>query len=82
MDGITDSMDMSLSKLQEIMKDRSLVCCKESETTANNLRTQFRDAMFGSLRSASVEGLTLESSKRYRSIVSPLLTTSRHTQVG
>ena len=27
MDGITDSMDMSLSKLQETVKDRSLACC-------------------------------------------------------
>ena len=26
LDGITDSMDMSLSKLQETVKDRSLVC--------------------------------------------------------
>ena len=27
LDGITGSMDMSLSKLQEIVKGRSLVCC-------------------------------------------------------
>ena len=27
LDGITDSMDMSLSKLQETVKDRSLACC-------------------------------------------------------
>ena len=40
LDGITDLMDMSLSKLQEIVKDRegSLVCCtprgcEQSDTT-------------------------------------------------
>ena len=39
MDGITDSMDMSLSKLGEMVKDRiSLACCslwghQESDTT-------------------------------------------------
>ena len=39
LDGITDSMDMSLSKLRETVKDRgSLVCCnpwghKESDIT-------------------------------------------------
>ena len=27
LDGITDSMDMSLSKLREIVRERSLVCC-------------------------------------------------------
>ena len=39
LDGITDSMNMSLSKLQELVLDRgSLACCspwgrKESDTT-------------------------------------------------
>ena len=27
LDGMTNSMDMSLSKLREIVKDESLVCC-------------------------------------------------------
>ena len=38
LDGITDLMDMSLSKLQELVMDGSLVCCnpwgcKELDTT-------------------------------------------------
>ena len=38
LDGINDSVDMSLSKLREMMKDREawlqqLMGCKESETT-------------------------------------------------
>ena len=38
LDGITNSMDLSLSKLQEMVKDGSLECynpwgCKESDTT-------------------------------------------------
>ena len=38
LDGVTDSMDMSLSKLQELVMDRGLACCsswgrKESDTT-------------------------------------------------
>ena len=38
LDGTSDSMDMSLSKLREIITDRSLMCCsswgcKQSEKT-------------------------------------------------
>ena len=38
LDGITDSMDVSLSELQELVMDRGLACCdswgrKESDTT-------------------------------------------------
>ena len=38
LDGITDSMDMSLNKLRELVMDRGLACCspwdrKESDTT-------------------------------------------------
>ena len=38
LDGITDSMDMRLSKLQEMVKEETLVCCspwgcKESDMT-------------------------------------------------
>ena len=38
LEGITDSMDMSLGKLQELVMDRGLACCspwgrKESDTT-------------------------------------------------
>ena len=38
LDGITDSMDMSLSELQELVMDRGLACCdswgrRESDTT-------------------------------------------------
>ena len=42
LDGITDSMDMSFSKLQELNGQGGLVCCspwgcKESDTTATEL---------------------------------------------
>ena len=38
LDGISDSLDVSLSKFQEIMNDKGLVCCspwggKELDTT-------------------------------------------------
>ena len=33
LDGITDSMDMSLSNLWEMVKDRKAWCCKESDMT-------------------------------------------------
>ena len=38
LDGITDSMDVSLSELREMVMDRGLACCnlwgrKESDTT-------------------------------------------------
>ena len=50
LDGITDSMDMSLSKLRELVMDRGiLVCCspwgcKESDTTEQVNWTENRDS--------------------------------------
>ena len=44
LDNITDSTDMSLSKLWEIVKDREAWCCKEQDT---NLRLNNNNLCIG-----------------------------------
>ena len=59
LDGITDSMDLSLSKLQEIVRTWSLVCCspwdrKELDTTEWTTKTGMRQAEDSELRDGIV----------------------------
>ena len=55
LDGITDSMDMSLSKLQEMVKDREAWCviccrgCKESDMTEQLNNNDCRETLIQSL---------------------------------
>ena len=70
---------------QEFEQTPGAWCAAKSRTRLSHWTTTCElnsEMLFGSLRSASVGGLILESSECSLSVVSPLLTTSRHTQVG
>ena len=46
--GITDSMDMSLSKLPEIVKDREVLQCMGSQRVRHNLATEQQENFLAS----------------------------------
>ena len=50
MDGVTDSVDLSLCKLQEMVKDREAWCAAESDTTKRvNNNNRFHSDAFGAV---------------------------------
>ena len=40
LDGITDSVDMNLSKFWEIVEDRSLACCMDTKSVHEVTKSQ------------------------------------------
>ena len=65
MDGITDSIDMSLSKLLEIGKDReALVCCSPRGSKKSDMTEQLNQGRKGCVTLAEAVSLDDPSSHR------------------